>query len=56
MAVSSHVIHQVQRVMGQLCSEPCFPLVLRPEAGGSLAELKALCLFDPGLLDKSGMS
>lgn len=42
--------------MGQLRAEPSFPLVLRPEAGGSLAELKALCLFDPGLLDKSGMS
>lgn len=56
MAVSSHVIHQVHRVMGQLCAECCFPLILRPEAGGSLAELKALCLFDPGLLDKSGMS
>lgn len=56
MAVSSHVIYQVHRVMGQLCAEPYFPLILPPEAGGSLAELKALCLFDPGLLDKSGMS
>lgn len=41
MAVSSHVIYQVHWVMGQLCAEPYFPLVLAPEAGGSLAELKA---------------
>lgn len=56
MAVSSHVILQVHGVMGQPCAEPYFLLVLPPEAGGSLAVLKALCLFDPGLLDKSGMS
>jgi hypothetical protein len=55
MAVSNRVTHQVRGGDGPVLSS-LFPLVLPPEGGGSLAELRALCLFDPGLLDKSGMS